>query len=302
MTKKHTPPSLEPRKLESMSNVNEQYGFPNIYPSNEISLYYILEFAKRYLLDPISWIERPSTMPKCIKELNAEPLVVLYEGKTWFDTCLRNELNFSNKPLGEKDFIRLDNKIRPEVAIENLKKSIYSYYNLDSKAKEKGLTIHEWLNFERDIVKGYFGINNTQAISVMVNDLRYHVLLSLGIVTTNSIVYDDHEKELLKCQKDIQELRDFIFQKATPNQQIIMTLCEEVRGKVLIVRNEKYPRYYMRNKDFTPRNQGKWFENAEKRIKDKGLKKPNWAELGRNYIRQENGNEYKNFIKEIKRW
>lgn len=301
MTKKKENPRGDIPQTQQ-NEINEQYGFSNIYPSNEIRLYYLLEFAKRYLLEPISWVERPSTMPKCIKELNAEPLVVLYEGKRLFDNCIRNELDFYNKPLAEKEFIRLDNKIKPEFAIENLKNSIYSYYNPDSKAKERGLSNQEWVNFGKNIMHDYFAKNNTQAITIMINDLRFHVFFSLGIVTTNSIIYDDHEKEILKCKKDIQELRDCISQTATPNQQIIMALYEEVRGKVLIVRNEKYPRYYMRNKDFTPRNHGKWFEVAEKRIKDKGLKKPNWAELGRNYIRKEDGTEYKNFIKEIKRW
>lgn len=302
MSKKVELPQIETTPTTEVE-INEQFGFPNVYPLDNIRVYYVFEYAKRYLLDPISWIERPSTMPEGIKELNPEPLVLLYVCYDSFNQGAFNvmKLGENNKPLKKDCFTSLDSRLKQKTVIEHLKEGIRLFYNLDSWIKD--VSTQAWLEYRHKEIESCFATNITEAIFKMVNDMRYYVFLALGVRTTNSIIYDDHEKEILQCKNEIQEIKDYITNSGSSNQRIIWALLEEVDGISLIVPNEKCNGLYVRNKEFNKSHiKGKWFKEAEKRIKNKGLKMPVWKQLGRDFIRQEDGTEYQNINQEIHKW
>lgn len=287
----------------------EQFGFLPKVPEDDPQIYYVLELGKRYLLDPICWVKKPSTMPECIKNMDVESLAVLYEGYCFFVF----ECEYTN------NFSLLERYINPEFAIETIRKRLELYSaqaRSDYILSQTGETLDEqpdWIkNRELQNIRGQmrdihsrFAKNTNQAIFKMINDFRYYVFLALGFKTTNSIVYDDHEKDIRKLEKEVQEIKGLLANEGDSTLSIILALSEEINGTSLIIRNETDPKYYQRNKAFkNPMHvKDKWLNEVKKRIKAKGLKEPtNWEELGRNYIRQPNGKPYAQFTKDMHKW
>ena len=106
---------------------------------------------------------------------------------------------------------------------------------------------------------------------------------------------------LQEILREVREIKDYIENNKIPNPYIKAFIEGKEHGENLICYNPTGD-YYYRNKDYCKKHPKKWLKEAKKRIKDHNLPKPNWNELGRDYLRQENGNQYKNITSVIQSW
>ena len=107
---------------------------------------------------------------------------------------------------------------------------------------------------------------------------------------------------LQEILREVREIKDFIENNKTPNPYIKAFLERAEWGENLICYNPSTG-YYYRNKGCCKKHpHGYWLKEAEKRIEDHKLPKPNWNELGRDFIRQENGKLYRNITSVICKW
>ena len=117
----------------------------------------------------------------------------------------------------------------------------------------------------------------------------------------------DNRKLLQEILRDVREIKDYLTKNDSVNRGLsnpyIRCLLEDgTERNNLIVYNQK-TKFYQRNIIvYRSCKKGDWLKEANNRFAKNGLTKPNWSELGRLYLRKEDGTEYKNITKEIAGW
>lgn len=266
-------------------------------------LYYVLALGKCYLMDPISWIERPSTMPKCIKDLNATPVVLLYYAHQTFFTCVNTILEqeeISKDTIAKFDQVLQDPERPIEIIRNNL--SMGTTNGIVFNYSSNGYEIKDTNKIERQERQKSFAKTKTEAIQKMLNDLRYYSLLALGIRTTNSIVYDDHEKDIRNLEKRMKQVEERLNDYNVLPEHLKALIGSGDDESLIVYKNKPEGGYYIYNKNFRDKHPHRWYKEALKRFEFKGLLESlNWEQLAK-YIRKGDGTQYAQLSKEVKTW
>lgn len=261
----------------------DNYGFPNEYPFERKELYYTLELGKRFLLDPISWIERPGRMPEAIASKNPSELVLLNAGRNVFTSCMA-KLYARVRTLSARDSREKSSK---HAWMEKCEEAIGEQRALELISKRIDV-----LNNSLERMPEGFELQGVQSLKVeMIETFNRATLETLGIQAIGVSIY----RELEKINEDIKRLDSY-------SSPYIRALLEGGEGEYLIEKNHKTG-YYQRSMAFSnAHNPGDWYRAAEACFKKHGLNEPNWSELGRLYIRQRDGTEYADLVTNVKKW
>lgn len=261
----------------------DNYGFPNEYPFERKELYYTLELGKRFLLDPISWIERPGRMPEAIAFKNPSEFALLNAGLNVFKSCMA-KLYGRVRMLGARDSREKTSK---HAWVEKCEEAIG-----EKKALKLISDKIDSLNSSLESMTEDVELRGVQSLKVeMIETFNRATLEALGIQAIDVSIY----RELEKIKEDIKRLDSY-------SSPYIRAMLEGGEGEYLIEKNHKTG-YYQRSMAFSQTHKpGDWYRAAEACFKKHGLNEPNWKELGRLYIRQSDGTEYVDLVTNVKKW
>lgn len=250
---------------------NGKIGYPVDCSSNPLVLWMLMHFAEKSLLDPVKWTIQPDTLPDELKKLKPTREEILIAA---LDHFYKNVWEFNTAAREQNDMIEA------MTLASGLQTGLYMR-----------MAIEEYRE-NRKPLNEYNLASQTTAAAVV--DL-YHdfVLMAMGKAPDQSGQFEKVSAAIAQLREDLQH--------PVVMDPHIKALLDGVQDKPLIV---KIPgtEFFIKNPNWNGSKKGNWYEKALVCFERAGLTAPNWAELGRKYIRQKNGKAYQNIARDIKLW
>lgn len=253
---------------------NGKIGFPVDCSSNPGVLWLLMNFAERILLDPVKWTidpDFPRDLPDDLKKLKPTKEEILIAA---LDCFYMNVWEFNTAAREQNDILEAANLASGfltgfyiRIALEECRKSRKPLNEYNLKAQITAATV--------------------------VDLYRDFVLMAMGKAPDQSGQFEKVSAVIAQLREDLQH--------PVVMDPHIKALLDGIQDKPLIV---KIPgtEFFIKNPNWNGSKKGNWYEKALVCFERAGLTAPNWAELGRKYIRQKNGKAYQNIARDIKLW